>query len=186
MKIFKLVLKVIGGIIALAIVAGIVYALIHLNAIMLIFGKGKLKLNDVSQMEKSLKSSSVYTIAGSSGSGSEKTLDVVSKDQAVAMKVTQNGSGETITGTVDQSKLPDVDISDLSAVKKMAESYLSPFLTEDQIVGLGGYAAKEAMTQGQNANGISISQTYSGAKVDVSTDKSGAISFKIETDDSSK
>lgn len=187
MKIFKRILKVIAGLVALALVVGIVYVLFHLNTFMLMFGKGELKLNDYSQMERALKSSSVYTLAGTSASGSDKTLEAVSNDKAVSMKINENNGTETIAGTVDKSKLPQVDKSNINAVKAMAENYLSPFLTEDQIVGLGGYVAKEAITKGgDTSGGINISQTYGGAHVDISTDESGAISFKIVKDDSSK
>jgi hypothetical protein len=177
MRIFKRVLKIILGVLILAVVAGIVYVLIHLNAIMLAFGKGSLKLKDYAQTEKALKSSAVYTVTDSTAADGTKTFKCVSNDKAVTMQVTDKNGAETITGTVDKSNLPAVDKSDINSIKKTAETYLSPFLTEDQIIGLGGYAVKEKLTG--SSGGINISHTYDGATVDVSTDSSGNINFTI-------
>ena len=184
MKIFRLVMKILGGILALAVVAGIIYVLTHLNMFMLMFGKGKLSLNDFSKTENALKSSSVYTVTGTSENGGQEEIDCVSKDGAVSIKVTKNGSVETITGTADRSKLPKVDKSDLNTVKKTAETYLNPFLTNDQIVGLGGNLATKVIS-GNSAGGIDITDTYGATKVVASMDGSGAISFTI-TDSSAK
>lgn len=171
-RIFKIILIVV----ALALTGGIIYTLIHLNAVMLMVGKGSLKLPDYAATEKAFKASSAYTVTDSSGTDGSKGMTCTSNDKAVTMQIQEKSGTETITGTVDTDKLPQVNKKDPAAIKKTAETYLKPLLTEDQIVGLAGYAMKENLAGSGNT---SLSQTYGGTTVNASKGENGKINFTI-------
>jgi ABC-type sulfate/molybdate transport systems ATPase subunit len=155
-------------------------------------GSGKLQVNTISSIDKALTSSNqkqVYSkISQQTNSDGTNEANYISNDSAVKVNVKQNTSGtETITGTVDTSQLKKIDnsksvnVTNIAEVKKQAEQYLTPFLSQDEITGLSAYVASQALTQYNNKQKeIVVTKDFDGVSVTVSSDvATNNISFEI-------
>ncbi|MDF2535046.1 MAG: hypothetical protein K0R18_1205 [Bacillales bacterium] len=167
------------------LIFGVVFAL-NFQTIMLMSGKGKLKMNDIAAVKKAVSNSKVLSLESeSTGADGTKTLNIKSKDNAVTIIVSQKpNKTQTISANIDANKLNTTnidmdaiksgDVKAVSAAKSLADDYLSTIVSKDQASGIEAYAAKEAISQLKNGNtNLSINNTFGStnfsAKIDTTT-----------------
>ena len=181
-------------ILCLVILAGILIVL-NYNTIRLATGKGNIKINTISQAEKSLSDTGKFNSATVTGSnGQTQVLTSTSKDKAIALTVTQQKNGkEKIDAKVDLKKLDFQGIdkkalvhgnpSAIMAAKTLANDYIGTLVDRNDETGIETYLAANLLSQYKNnQNSLSIDHNFgdthltltgdlSNGKIDVSITK---------------
>jgi hypothetical protein len=185
-------LIIFGGLILISLVVFI----FNYKTFMILTGSGKLNIKTISAIDQAINQ---YTNSNSSQkqiyskvseqtvSGGTKEATYISTDSAVKVNVTQNSAGkETIKGTVDTSKLKNVDVSNVNVgnitqIKNQAEQYITPFLSQDEITGLSAYVAAQTLTQYNNKQKqIVISKDFGDVNLNINADiTTNNISFEL-------
>lgn len=169
LKIFAIVLGV--------ILAGVlIFALINIKSVLLAFGIGKLDVKSYDAAKSTLEQSQLYTdieVADVSGDDNTRAITCSTQD-GVADFVIQGNEGEAITkidAEIHGELLKDIDPTNVAALSEKAKTYLSPIIADDQVLGLSGFVAKEALKQyNQGKTLISIQQDFDGVSVSINGD----------------
>ena len=183
-KALKIILIIFGGLILIFLVV----LVLNFKTFMIFSGAGKLNIKTISSIDKTINSGStnsetsnsnqIYSkVSAQTVSGGTNKASYISSDNAIRVDVTQDNSGaETIKGTIDTSKLKNIDISNVNVgnitqIQNQAEQYLTPFLSQDEITGLGAYLATQALSQyNDNQKQIAINKNFDGVSVKINAD----------------
>jgi hypothetical protein len=150
-------LIIFGGLILISLVV----FTFNFKTFTILSGSGELNIKNIPSIDKTISENStssnqsqIYTkVSQQIVSGKINKATYISSDNAVKIDVTQDSSGaETIKGTVDASKLKNIDVSNVNVgnitqLQNQAEQYIIPFLSKDEITGLGAYIATQAFSQ---------------------------------------
>lgn len=170
-KAFKIFLSVI---LCLVILAGILFV-INYNTIRLATGKGDIKVNTITQAEKSISDTDKFNSATVTDSTDQsQTLTCTSKDNAVGLTVTQQNGKETIDAKVDLRKmdLQSVDKnallhgspSAIMAAKAVANDYIGTLIDPKDQTGIEVYLAANLLSQYKsNPANVDIDHTFGDA-----------------------
>ncbi len=188
-KAFNIFLFIILGLI---ILTGILFV-INYNTIMLAMGKGNIKVNTISQAEKSLLDTGKFNSAKVIKSSDQtQVLTCTSKDNAVELTITQQKNGkEMIDAKVDLKKLDFQDIdkkallrgspSEIIAAKALANDYIGTLIDSKDVTGIETYLASNLLSQYKsNPNSLSVDHTFGNAQLILTGDLSkGKINVSI-------
>lgn len=154
-KAFKIFLFIIF---CLVILAGILF-MTNYNTVRLATGQGNIKVNTISQAEKSLSDTGKFNSATvTSGADQAQVLTCTSKDNAVVLTVTQQENGqEMIDAKVDLKKLDFRGIdkeallhgspSAILGAKALANDYIGTLIDPNDETGIETYLAANLLSQ---------------------------------------
>lgn len=169
---------------------GTVFAL-NYNTILLTTGNGSAKLNDVINIKKTLaKSADMKNVKSKTDKNGNTTLTGISKNGAVAYKVTQKKNGkETVDAKVDINKLKksvkikQINAGDLGAIKdlqKQANDYIEPIVGKDAATGIELYFTQKIVAQStKNPEKINISHSFGGILVQLTGSLYSKLTLKV-------
>lgn len=159
----------------LVILAGILL-ITNYNTIKLATGKGNIKVNTISQAEKSLSDTGKFNSATLTGSTDQaQVLTCTSKDNAVVLTVTQQKNDkEMINAKVDLKKLDLSGIdkkallhgnpSAIMAAKGLANDYIGALIDPKDVTGIETYLAANLLSQYRsNPTSLNIDHTFGNA-----------------------
>lgn len=176
----------------LVILAGILFVA-NYNTIRLAAGKGNIKVNTISQAEKSLSDTGKFNSATRTGSaGQDQVLSCTSKDNAVVLTVTQQKNGkEIIDAKVDLKKmdLQGIDkrallrgnASAIMNAKALANDYIGTLIDQKDVTGIETYLAANLLSQYKsNPASLNIDHKFGNARLTLTGDLStGKIDVNI-------
>lgn len=173
-KVFKIFFFIIC---CLVILAGIFFVT-NYNTIRLATGKGNIKVNTISQAEKSLSDTGKFNSATVTSSADQaQVLTCTSKDNAVVLTVTQQKNGkEMIDAKVDLKKLDFRGIdkealvhgspSAIMAAKALANDYIGTLIDSNDETGIETYLAANLLSQYKsNPTSLNIDHTFGNANL---------------------
>jgi hypothetical protein len=171
-KAFKIFLSIIF---CLVILAGILFVT-NYNTIRLATGKGNIKVNTISQVEKSLSDTGKFNSATvTSSTDQTQVLTCISKDEAIELTVTQQKNGkEMIDAKVDLKKMDFQGIdkqallngspSAIMAAKELANGYIGTLIDQNDATGIEAYLASNLLSQYKsNMTSLSVDHTFGNA-----------------------
>lgn len=173
-KAFKIFFSIIF---CLVMLAGILFTT-NYNTIRLATGKGNIKVNTISQAEKSLSDTGKFNSAMVTCSADQaQVLTCTSKDKAVVLTVTQQKNGtEMIYAKVDLKKLDLRSIdkkalahgspSAIMAAKALANDYIGTLIDPNDETGIETYLAANLLSQYKsNPTSLKIDHTFGNANL---------------------
>lgn len=173
-KAFKIFLFTI---LCLVIFAGILF-ITNYNTIRLATGKGNIKVNTISQAERSLSDTGKFNNATVTSTADQaQLLTCTSKDNAVVLTVTQQKNGkEIIDAKVDLKKLDFRSIdkkalvhgspSAIMAAKALANDYIGALIDPNDETGIETYLAANLLSQYKsNPTSLNIDHTFGNANL---------------------
>ncbi|WML34303.1 hypothetical protein [Clostridium sp. OS1-26] len=159
----------------LVILAGILLVT-NYKTIWLATGKGDIRVNTISQAEKSLSDTGKFNSATVTSSADQtQVLTSTSKDNAVVLTVTQQKNGkEMIDAKVDLKKLDFQGIdkeallhgspSAIMAAKALANDYIGTLIDSNDETGIETYLAANLLSQYKsNPTSLNIDHTFDNA-----------------------
>lgn len=168
-------LKVLLIIFGVILAGALIFALINIKSVLLAFGSGKLDVKSFDEAESMFNQSEFYTDTRIREDNKAKAKTITGSTQDGVVDLTIQGEADGKIAKVDAKihggLLEDIDPTDISALAQKAKTYLSPIIPDDQVLGLSGFVAKEAIEQYRQGNTtISIQQDFEGVHVSIEGD----------------
>ena len=168
-------LKVFLIIVGVLLAGALIFALINMKSILLAFGSGKLEVKTFDEAQSMFQQSELYTDTQvrKDKNGDTETITGATKDGVVDLTIQGEADGkiEKVDAKIHGEMLNDVEPTDISALTQKAKTYLSPIIPDDQVLGLSGFVAKEAIEQYRQGNThISIQQDFEGVHMSIEGD----------------
>lgn len=176
----------------LVILAGILI-ITNYNTIRLAAGKGSIKVNTISQAEKSLSDTGKFNDAIlTENTDKSQVLTCTSKDNGIVLTVTQQKNGkEIIAAKVDLKKIDFQGIdkkalvqgspSALMAAKTLVNDYIGTLIDKKDVTGIETYLAANLLSQYKsNRTDLNIDHNFGNAQLTLTGDLSkGSIDVNI-------
>jgi hypothetical protein len=183
-KALKIVLSIL---ILIIVILGILFA-INYNTIMMFFGKGNLKVKDISQIKSGILSTGEFTdLKESVDANGSSVLTGVSKDKAVTLTITQSKSGaKTVSAKVDTSKLDTSGINKdallkgqpaaVQSAKSLADKYIGTVVDSSDVNGMEAYLAGDVLSKYKSdPSNLTVDHNFGDTNLNISGDSSTGI-----------
>jgi hypothetical protein len=153
----------------------LIFTLINIKSIFLAFGNGKLDVKSFDEAQSIFEQSELYggTQVHNENNVNIKTITGSTQDGVVDLTIQGEADGKIakVDAKIHGGMLKDIDPTDINALTQKAKTYLSPIIPDDEVLGLSGFVAKEAIEQYRQGNtDILIQQDFEGVHVSIKGD----------------